>query len=154
MSFHETAPDVVVRVASDNSIAPERRISPSWSIAQLKSKLELVTGVPPSNQLLTLRLPHNPDPIVIEGPDEESIHVSDFPLQPYSELHVCRENLFLSSTTSRHSLSHYKLRGRLFYSYFCKDLFYFTRLPCIEPPMYYELLIPYGFPFWVMTLMS
>ena len=83
-------------MASDNSLAPERRISPSWSIAQLKSKLELVTGVPPSYQLLTLRLSHHPDPIVIEGPDEESIHVSDFPFQPYAELHVCREKISFS----------------------------------------------------------
>ncbi|KAF8426658.1 CAP Gly-rich domain-containing protein [Tirmania nivea] len=88
MSILGTASDVVVRVSSDNSLAPERRVSPSWSIAQLKSKLELMTGVPPSFQRLILRLPHSSEPIAIEGVDEESVYVADFPFQPYAELHV------------------------------------------------------------------
>ena len=88
MSFQGTASDVVVRIASDNSLAPERRISPSWSIALLRSKLEIITGVPPSFQRLTLRLPHNPEPIPIEAADEESVLVASFPFQPYAELHV------------------------------------------------------------------
>ena len=100
MSILGTASDVVVRVSSDNSLAPERRISPSWSIAQLKSKLELMTGVPPSFQRLVLRLPHSSEPIAIGGVDEESVHVADFPFQPYAELHVCGD--FLSLTLPNH----------------------------------------------------
>ncbi|KAF8477273.1 CAP Gly-rich domain-containing protein [Kalaharituber pfeilii] len=88
MFFQGTASDIVVRVSSDNSIAPERRISPSWSIALLKSKMEVVTGIPPSFQRLTLHLPHNSDPIPIDSPDEENTQVASFPFQPYAELHV------------------------------------------------------------------
>ena len=89
MSFQGTAADVILKVSSDNSLAPERRISPSWSISTLKAKLELVTGVPPSFQRLTLRLPHDATPIPIESSDEDSTQLASFPLQQYAELHVC-----------------------------------------------------------------
>ena len=36
-------------------VSVERRISPSWTIAQLKAKLEPVTGIPPSCQRLYMR---------------------------------------------------------------------------------------------------
>lgn len=86
MSF-VTAADVPVRVVSDNAAA-ERRITPSWTIAILKAKLETVTGIPPSSQQLTLRLPHAPQPIPISSHDEETTQIASFPLQPYVELHV------------------------------------------------------------------
>ena len=58
----QTAPDIplTITVPGLSTSAPpllsaERRISPSWSIGQLKAKLEPVTGIPPSVQQLRTR---------------------------------------------------------------------------------------------------
>ncbi|KAI5800298.1 CAP Gly-rich domain-containing protein [Peziza echinospora] len=90
MDYQGTAADVVLRISSDNSMAPERRVSPSWSISTLKAKLELVTGVPPSYMRITLRLPHTigATPIPIESADEDNTQLSNFPLERLAELHV------------------------------------------------------------------
>ncbi|KAL0637606.1 hypothetical protein Q9L58_003330 [Maublancomyces gigas] len=82
-----TAADIPIRVTSDNASA-ERRVTLSWTIAFLKSKLEPVTGIPPNSQQLTLRLPHAPQPIPISSHDEDTTQIASFPLQPYVELHV------------------------------------------------------------------
>ena len=83
----QTAHDIPLQVTSENS-GSERRITPSWSIAQLKTKLEPVTGVPPSAQKLSLRLPNQPE-IALEAADEENMQLARFPLQAYAEIHVC-----------------------------------------------------------------
>jgi tubulin-folding cofactor B len=62
MSF-TTAADIAVQVTVPNDTKPnsaplvsgERRITPSWTIAQLKAKLEPVTGIPSSAQSLRTR---------------------------------------------------------------------------------------------------
>ncbi|KAF5963473.1 tubulin specific chaperone cofactor B [Fusarium coicis] len=72
----------------------ERRITPSWSISQLKGKLETVTGVPPSCQRLSLKPTAGAEAIAIEAPNEDDTHLSNFPLAPYAELHVPRSMLF------------------------------------------------------------
>ena len=58
----QTAPDIAVLIiVPDNDkngkpvLSAERRITPSWSIGQLKSKLEPVTGIPSSSQKLRCR---------------------------------------------------------------------------------------------------
>lgn len=84
----QTAHDIPIQITSENS-GSERRITPSWTIAQLKTKLESVTGIPPSSQRLGLRLPSRPE-IAIEAPDEESVLVARFPLQTYAEIYVRR----------------------------------------------------------------
>ncbi|KAF4954653.1 hypothetical protein FGADI_5120 [Fusarium gaditjirri] len=66
----------------------ERRITPSWSISQLKGKLETVTGVPPSCQRLSLKPTAGAEAIAIEAPNEDDTHLSNYPLAPYAELHV------------------------------------------------------------------
>ncbi|KAI1031107.1 hypothetical protein LB504_000675 [Fusarium proliferatum] len=66
----------------------ERRITPSWSISQLKGKLETVTGVPPSCQRLSLKPTAGAEAIAIEAPNEDDTHLSNFPLAPYAELHL------------------------------------------------------------------
>lgn len=76
----------------------ERRITPSWSISQLKGKLETVTGVPPSCQRLSLKPTAGAEAIAIEAPNEDDTHLSNFPLAPYAELHV-------SQSASWHGLS-------------------------------------------------
>lgn len=89
----QTAHDIPLRITSEDS-ASERRITPSWSIAHLKTKLEPVTGIPPSSQRLSLRLP-NQAGVAIEAADEENVQLAAFPLQAYAEIHVCK-SLFLS----------------------------------------------------------
>ncbi|KAI1873433.1 hypothetical protein JX265_005055 [Neoarthrinium moseri] len=78
--------DIPLQVISDNS-SSERRITPSWTISQLKSKLEFVTGIPPSSQRLSLKTAAK-DTIPIEAANEDDVHLSNFPLQAYAELHV------------------------------------------------------------------
>ncbi|KAK9417493.1 putative CAP-Gly domain-containing protein [Seiridium unicorne] len=78
--------DVPLQVISDNS-SSERRITPSWTISQLKSKLEFVTGVPPSSQRLSLKTA-NKTVIPIEAADEDAVYLTSFPLSAYAELHV------------------------------------------------------------------
>ncbi|PGG97847.1 hypothetical protein AJ80_09627 [Polytolypa hystricis UAMH7299] len=66
MEFQSTPADVSVKifVASSNGnasdgprLASERRITPSWTVLQTKSKLETMTGIPPSNQRLLMKAP-------------------------------------------------------------------------------------------------
>lgn len=78
--------DIPLYVVSDYS-SSERRITPSWSIWQLKSKLESVTGIPPSCQQISLKTPSN-EKIPVEAPDEEAVRLQEFPLVPYAELQV------------------------------------------------------------------
>ncbi|KAI5462275.1 CAP Gly-rich domain-containing protein [Mariannaea sp. PMI_226] len=65
----------------------ERRITPAWTITQLKSKLETVTGVPPGCQRLSLKR-SGAEAIPIEATDEDATYLTFFPLVPYAELHV------------------------------------------------------------------
>jgi tubulin-specific chaperone B len=61
MSF-ETAQDIPLQITvpGDTPSAPplissERRITPSWTISQLKTKLEPITGIPSTSQSLRTR---------------------------------------------------------------------------------------------------
>jgi tubulin-folding cofactor B len=87
----QTAGDIPLKISSENS-GPnsERRITPSWTIEQLKGKLEQVTGIPPSAQKLTLNLGGR-QPIPIESYDEASTQIGSFPLAAYAKLHVSLE---------------------------------------------------------------
>ncbi|KAH6621329.1 CAP Gly-rich domain-containing protein [Chaetomium sp. MPI-SDFR-AT-0129] len=78
--------DVPLYVVSDYA-ASERRITPSWSIWQLKTKLEHITGIPPSSQKISLKTSSG-EKIPIEATDEESVYLQQFPLAPYAELLV------------------------------------------------------------------
>jgi tubulin-specific chaperone B len=78
--------DVPLQVICDNS-SSERRITPSWSVSQLKTKLEPITGIPASSQKLFLKSTSQ-DRIPVEGADEDATHLTSFPLIPYGELHV------------------------------------------------------------------
>lgn len=82
-----TARDVPLLITSTAS-SSERRITPSWSIAHLKKKLEPVTGISPSAQRLTLRLPGHQEETPIEAEDEETVEVGKWPLLPYAEIKV------------------------------------------------------------------
>lgn len=83
--------DVPLQVISDYS-SSERRITPSWTITQLKSKLEFVTGIPPSSQQLSLKVA-NKSVVPITAADEDSVCLTSFPLAPYAELHVSTHHI-------------------------------------------------------------
>lgn len=87
----QTAGDIPLKITSENS-GPnsERRITPAWTIWQLKGKLEPITGIPPSAQKLTLKLGSRQS-IPIEAIDEETTQIGLFPLAPYAELLVSPE---------------------------------------------------------------
>ena len=82
-----TARDIPILITSTAS-SSERRITPSWTIAHLKTKLEPVTGVAPSSQILALRLPDRQEETAIEAEDEESVEIGSWPLVPYAEIKV------------------------------------------------------------------
>jgi len=82
----QSAADVPLLISSPNS-SSERRISPSWSIAQLKTRLEPITGVPASSQQLSLRVASQ-DAVPITAANEEQTRLAEFHLQPYAEIVV------------------------------------------------------------------
>jgi Ubiquitin-like domain len=75
--------DVPLLISSANS-SSERRVSPAWSIAHLKARLEPITGIPASAQRLRLASQ------AIEAADEEATQLSAFTIQPYAELQVSK----------------------------------------------------------------
>lgn len=83
----QSAPDVPLQIVSPNS-SSERRISPSWTIAHLKTRLEPITGIPSGSQQLSLRL-GSQQPLPLTAADEEQTRLAAFPLQPYAEIAVC-----------------------------------------------------------------
>ena len=84
------AADIPLLVRSENS-SSERRVSPSWTISQLKSRLEPITGVPASCQKLTLGA--SASERTLEVGDEDASTVEAWRLRPYSEIYVSRFSL-------------------------------------------------------------
>lgn len=82
-----TARDIPILITSTAS-SSERRITPSWTLAHLKTKLEPVTGIAPASQKLTLRLPDQSRESPLEAEDEDSVQVGTWPLVPYAEIKV------------------------------------------------------------------
>jgi tubulin-folding cofactor B len=94
MSFQPTPVDVSVIISTassgygtDNgpSLAPERRITPSWTVSLLKGKLETTTGIPPGSQKLYLKAPGKQGQW-IEGDDRL---VGEWGLTKGCEIEVC-----------------------------------------------------------------
>lgn len=85
-----SAQDIPLLIASENARS-ERRVSPAWSIAHLKDRLEPITGIPASAQRLTLKVASWPaQPLQAEN--EETTQLSSFPLQAYAEIQVSFES--------------------------------------------------------------
>ncbi|KAL4786690.1 CAP Gly-rich domain-containing protein [Aspergillus varians] len=92
MSFQPTPADisVVITTASTPSssdeprLHSERRITPTWTVQQVKSKLETMTGVPPSSQRLRLKTPGRPD----QWLDGDDTTIGDWGLMRGSEIEV------------------------------------------------------------------
>lgn len=76
-----TAAAVPLRVLS-SATTSERRVSPAWSVAQLKARLEPITGVPIEFQRLVL---HGEQ---LEVQDEEATLLGSLRLVPFAELQV------------------------------------------------------------------
>lgn len=93
-----TARDIPILISSTAS-SSERRITPSWTVAHLKTKLEPVTGIAPSSQKLTLRLPDQQRETPIEAEDEESVEVGRWPLVPYAEIKVQAKISYIKAVT-------------------------------------------------------
>lgn len=94
--------DIPLQVISE-AASSERRITPSWSITQLRTKLEPITGVPPFAQRISLKTASS-QTVPIEAADEDHTLLSAFPLAAYAELHVslvfffgpsCSQNMHL-----------------------------------------------------------
>lgn len=82
-----TVRDIPLSITSAAS-SSERRITPSWTVAHLKTKLEPVTGIPPSSQQLSLRLPNQQEEIAIHAEDEDGVEIGQWPLVPHAEIKV------------------------------------------------------------------
>ncbi|PYI16180.1 Cap-Gly domain-containing protein [Aspergillus violaceofuscus CBS 115571] len=91
MAFQPTPADISVVITTPgtgSSAEPrfltERRVTPTWTVMQLKTKLETMTGVPPGCQRLRLRSPGRPDQWV---EDDNSI-IGDWGLMRGCEIEV------------------------------------------------------------------
>ncbi|MCJ1249670.1 hypothetical protein MMC30_006896 [Trapelia coarctata] len=105
----QTGRDIPLFIRSSNA-SSERRITPAWSLAQLRTKLEPITGIPPSCQSLTLKLPGH-DEVAMEAQDEEGVQLSHWSLQAYAEINV--RKLFHWFKGQRHATSDIRLSPRL-----------------------------------------
>jgi tubulin-specific chaperone B len=83
----QAARDVPLLILSENT-SSERRITPTWSIARLKARLEPVTGIPPSCQKLVLRVAGETGGTAIEAEDEEATRLDAWNLVPGGEILV------------------------------------------------------------------
>lgn len=108
MTFQPTPSDISVAITTPSTsshpdeprLHSERRITPTWTLQQVKSKLETMTGVPPTSQRLLLKNPGQLDQWV-EGDD--SI-IGDWGLMRGSEIEVYTR-FFTSRSSSTLSTS-------------------------------------------------
>lgn len=76
MAFQPTPADISVIITTPSSskaadaepsFVTERRVTPSWTVDQLKGKLETMTGIPPGSQRLRVKVPGRPDQWTEDG---------------------------------------------------------------------------------------
>ncbi|KAI9695541.1 MAG: hypothetical protein M1820_008554 [Bogoriella megaspora] len=82
---HRTAADIPLLVRSENS-SSERRVSPSWSVAHFKTRLEPIIGVPAAFQRLSLGSAVQEQTLEVADPD--AVTVESWGLRPYTEIYV------------------------------------------------------------------
>ncbi|KAK4954060.1 hypothetical protein LTR66_013602, partial [Elasticomyces elasticus] len=82
-----TTPDIPLLITSPNS-SSERRITPSWTIAQLRRRLEPITGIPAQAQRLSLKIGSQPARVIeADGAEgEETVRLERWPLVAYAEI--------------------------------------------------------------------
>lgn len=109
------AADIPLLITSENA-SSERRVTPSWTVAHFKGRLEPITGIPATCQRLHLKVASQTSQ-AIEAADEEGTQLLQWPLQPYAEIHVGVRLSFLAfvqyffraSTKDARGCSHKKL---------------------------------------------
>lgn len=93
MAFQPTPADISVIITNaafsrtadaEPRFVTERRITPTWTVMQLKGKLETMTGVPPGCQRLLVKVPGRSD----QWADEEDRAIGDWGLAKGSEIVV------------------------------------------------------------------
>lgn len=93
MAFQPTPADISVIITNaafsrtadaEPRFVTERRITPTWTVMQLKGKLETMTGVPPGCQRLLVKVPGRSD----QWADEEDRAIGDWGLSKGSEIVV------------------------------------------------------------------
>lgn len=84
--------DISVFFTSDLT-SSERRISPQWTLAYLKTRLEQTTGVQPEFQVLQYHPQSSSnDYVILEANDEEKVTIAQLGIAPYSRIHVQDKN--------------------------------------------------------------
>ncbi|KAJ5794463.1 hypothetical protein N7457_001062 [Penicillium paradoxum] len=93
MAFQPTPMDISVIITnaalakpgnSEPRFLTERRITPTWTVMQVKAKLETMTGIPPGSQRLRVKVPGRPD----QWADEDDRLIGDWGLVKGSEIEV------------------------------------------------------------------
>lgn len=93
MAFQPTPQDVSVIITStavsrsadsEPRFLTERRITPTWTVEQVKSKLETMTGVPPGSQRLRVKVPGRPD----QWADNDAQLIGDYGIVKGAEIEV------------------------------------------------------------------
>ncbi|KAJ5353664.1 hypothetical protein N7541_006228 [Penicillium brevicompactum] len=93
MAFQPTPMDVSVIItnaalaksgSSEPRFLTERRITPTWTIMQVKGKLETMTGIPPGCQRLRVKVPGRPD----QWADGDDRLIGDYGLVKGTEIEV------------------------------------------------------------------
>lgn len=69
---------------SEPRFLTERRITPTWTVMQVKTKLETMTGIPPGCQRLRVKVPGRPD----QWADGDDRLIGDWGLVKGSEIEV------------------------------------------------------------------
>ena len=93
MAFQPTPADISVIITNasftqsadgEPSFVTERRVTPTWTVVQLKGKLETMTGVPPGSQRLRIKTPGHPD----QWADNDDKTIGEYCLAKGSEIEV------------------------------------------------------------------
>ncbi|CAP80152.1 Pc12g05250 [Penicillium rubens Wisconsin 54-1255] len=93
MAFQPTPMDISVIITnaalakpgnSEPRFLTERRITPTWTVMQVKAKLETMTGIPPGSQRLRVKVPGRPD----QWADGDDRLIGDWGLVKGSEIEV------------------------------------------------------------------
>ncbi|KAJ5792211.1 hypothetical protein N7504_011473 [Penicillium tannophilum] len=116
MAFQPTPADISVIITNaafsrtadaEPRFVTERRITPTWTVMQLKGKLETMTGVPPGCQRLLVKVPGRSD----QWADEEDRAIGDWGLAKGSEIvvHDSRPQAMRPNFTDLSSVEKYEL---------------------------------------------
>jgi hypothetical protein len=93
MAFQPTPMDISIIITnaalaksegSEPRFLTERRITPTWTVMQVKAKLETMTGIPPGSQRLRVKVPGRPD----QWADSDDRLIGDYGLVKGTEIEV------------------------------------------------------------------